>query len=296
MGATLEILRSGPLSTIQDLGRPGYAATGVGESGAADRGSLRLANRLVGNDENAAAIEATLGGLELRAESAVTVAVTGAPCELTAGGCGQAMNTLISLAAGATLRLGAARRGLRSYVAVRGGIDVEPVLGSRSTDLLSGLGPAPLAPGVRLPVGPEPAIRPMEGRPSQRFDTDDLVLRVVPGPRDSWFARSALTRLFTESYVVTSETNRIGVRLDGPALTRVRHGDLPSEGLVAGGLLVPPSGKPTLSLVNHPVLGDFPAIATVLSADLDKAAQARPGQHLRFVALDALAAQAARAA
>lgn len=293
MSAALEILQSGPLSTIQDLGRPGYAATGVGESGAADRGSLRLANRLVGNDENAAAIEVTLGGLELRAGSAVAVAVTGAPCEVTTGGRPQPMNTLLDLAAGATLRLGIARRGLRSYVAVRGGIDVQPVLGSRSTDLLSGLGPAPLSPGARLPVGSEPAIRPMEGRPSQRFDTDDLVLRVVPGPRDSWFTRSALKRLLSESYVVTSETNRIGVRLDGPALTRVRHGDLPSEGLVAGGLLVPPSGKPTLSLVNHPVLGDFPAIATVLAADLDKAAQARPGQRLNFVALDALAARAA---
>lgn len=293
VSAALEVLSSGPLSTIQDLGRPGHASAGVGEGGAADRGSLRLANRLVGNDEGAAAIEATLGGLALRADRAAVLAVTGAPCDITVDGCARSMNAAIHLAAGATLTLGLPERGLRSYVAVRGGIDVAPVLGSRSTDLLSGLGPGPLQPGTRLPVGPEPATQPREIRPPHGFHTDELVLRVVPGPRDDWFTDAALTRLLSEPYLVTSETNRIGVRLDGPELTRARRGELPSEGLVAGGLVVPPTGKPTLSLANHPVLGGYPAIATVLSADLDKAAQARPGQRLHFVALESVAAQAA---
>jgi biotin-dependent carboxylase-like uncharacterized protein len=174
--------------------------------------------------------------------------------------------------------------GLRTYVAVRGGVDVPAVLGSRSTDVLSGLGPAPLAEGAVLPVGdaysgPPPAV---EVAPVPAPSTDDLVVRVVPGPRDDWFTPDALTTLFAEPYTVTADSNRVGVRLDGPALTRARDGELPSEGMVTGSVQVPSGGKPIVFLADHPVTGGYPVIGVVLAADLPVLAQARPGQVVRF--------------
>src|SRR5690606_853896 len=152
----LEVLATGPLATVQDLGRPGLSHLGVGTSGAADRRSFRLANRLVGNSEDAAGIEFTFGGLAFRACRDLTVAITGAPCRITVDGRREAVNSVLRVPAGAELRAGAPTTGLRSYLAVRGGIAVAPVLGSRATDVLSGLGPAPLQPGDVLPVGPPP--------------------------------------------------------------------------------------------------------------------------------------------
>ncbi|GAA4858812.1 5-oxoprolinase subunit C family protein [Saccharopolyspora rosea] len=279
----LEVLATGPLATVQDLGRPGLADIGVGRSGAADRGSLRLANRLVGNDEGAAAVEVTLGGLAVRAGADLVVAVTGAPCPVTVAGRGAAANAVLRLPAGAELRLGAPARGLRSYLAVRGGVAVEPVLGSRATDVLAGLGPDPLEPGAVLPVGPAPARFPqVDAAPVAALPADELVLRVAPGPRHDWFTADALTTLLGEAYEVTAQSNRIGMRLDGPALPRARTEELPSEGMVPGALQVPPSARPTLFLADHPVTGGYPVIAVVTAADVDRAAQARPGQRVRF--------------
>ncbi|GAB3569615.1 biotin-dependent carboxyltransferase family protein [Amycolatopsis endophytica] len=283
MAATLEVVDSGPLSTVQDLGRPGYAAIGVTESGAADRASLRLANRLAGNDEGAAAIEVTFGGFAARATTDVVVAVTGAPCPITVERRGAPMNAALRVPAGEEFRLGWPATGLRSYVAVRGGIAVEPVLGSRATDLLSGLGPEPMRRGTVLPLGgasrcpADPGFTPVAAPPS-----DELALRILPGPRDDWFTESALKTLLAQPYAVTSESNRIGIRLDGPVLPRARHGDLVGEGMVTGALQVPPSGKPTLFLADHPVTGGYPVIAVVVTDDVDKAAQARPGLRVRF--------------
>ena len=282
---TLEVLATGPLSTIQDLGRAGLAGIGVGTSGAADTASLRLANRLVGNDEDAAAIEVTCGGLALRATRDVTVALTGAPCPVTADGRGAAANAVLRVAAGTELRLGVPTRGLRSYLAVRGGIDVEPVLGSRSTDVLSGLGPDPLAPGAVLPVGAAPSRFPVVDAAPVAEHPEEVLLRVRPGPRADWFTDEALTALVSAPYEVTAESNRVGMRLDGPVLERSRDEELPSEGMVTGALQVPPLGTPTLFLADHPVTGGYPVIGVVLAADVAKAAQARPGQrvHFRFV-------------
>ncbi|MFC4004232.1 biotin-dependent carboxyltransferase family protein [Prauserella oleivorans] len=282
----LEVLATGPLSTIQDLGRPGLAGVGVGVSGAADRASLRLANRLVGNDEGAAAVEVTFGGFAARALRDLTVAVTGAPCPVTVDGRGAGTNAVLRVPAGAELRLGVPERGLRVYVAVRGGIAVEPVLGSRSTDVLAGVGPDPVAPGTVLPVGAPPRRFPVtEFAPVPPLPAGELVLRVVPGPRHDWFTADALRTLLHEPYTVTPESNRVGIRLDGPELARARDEELPSEGMVAGALQVPPSGKPTLFLADHPVTGGYPVIAVVVAADVDKAAQARPGMRLRFSTL-----------
>lgn len=283
----LEVLATGPLATVQDLGRPGLSHLGVGTSGAADRRSFRLANRLVGNSEDAAGIEFTFGGLAFRACRDLTVAITGAPCRITVDGRREAVNSVLRVPAGAELRAGAPTTGLRSYLAVRGGIAVAPVLGSRATDVLSGLGPAPLQPGDVLPVGPPPPRFPaVDLAPVPAPADGDLVLRVVPGPRDDWFTDEALRALGGEAYEVTSESNRIGMRLRGAPLQRQRCEELPSEGMVPGALQVPPSGQPTLFLADHPLTGGYPVIAVVLAEDVDRAAQARPGQRIRFRILE----------
>ena len=279
----LEVTRSGPLSTVQDLGRPGLASMGVGPSGAADRSSLTLANRLVGNAESAAAIETTLGGLELLARSDVTVAVTGARRPVDVGGHGASANTVLRVRAGTGLRLGTPVSGLRNYLAVRGGVAVEPVLGSRSTDVLSGLGPDPLEVGAPVPVGDAPDSMPnVEVAPVPLPSGGEVLLRAVPGPRQDWFTDAALKALNSEVYEVTAASDRIGMRLSGPVLQRAVERELPSEGMVAGAVQVPPSGQPTLFLADHPVTGGYPVIATVTSEDVDRAAQLRPGQPVRF--------------
>ncbi|WP_436735710.1 biotin-dependent carboxyltransferase family protein [Streptomyces sp. BBFR102] len=275
----LEILAPGPLATVQDLGRPGLAAMGVGASGAADRSALRLANRLVGNPEGAAAVEATLGGLAVRALRPLTVAVTGAPAPLSTG----APHAVIQLAAGERLELGTPPAGLRSYLAVRGGITVPEVLGSRSRDVLAALGPAPLTPGDVLPAGPAPAAFPsVDLAPVRTPFGGEPELRVALGPRDDWFTAEAVRRLLSGPWTVGAASDRVGMRLEGPALERAVGGELPSEGMVPGALQVPPGGRPVLFLADHPVTGGYPVIAVVLRADLDLAAQTRPGQGLRF--------------
>jgi biotin-dependent carboxylase-like uncharacterized protein len=287
----LRIVRTGPLTTVQDLGRTGYAALGIGTSGAADRGSFTLANRLVGNPEGAAALETTLGGLEVEAVAGgLLFALTGAPCPMTVRRPDGRRRTLAPYAVeylprGAGLRLGTPPTGLRSYLAVRGGIAVPAVLGSRATDTLAALGPRPLRPGTTLPVGAPPSAPPhVELAPVPRPAGGDLELRAVPGPRDDWFA--TLDPLFAEPYEVTVDSDRVGMRLRGPALPRARAEELPSEGMVAGALQVPPSGQPVLFLADHPVTGGYPVAAVVLAADVDLAAQARPGQRLRFRPVD----------
>lgn len=280
---SLEVVATGPLATVQDLGRPGLAALGVGRSGAADRTSYRLANRLVGNSEAAAALEVTLGGLELVAHASVTVALTGAPCPLRIGDRQTAAYAVEQVRAGEVVALGVPPAGMRSYLAVRGGIEVPAVLGSRATDTLAGLGPEPLRPGAVLSVGAPPARYPtVDQAPAALLDGGELDLRVLRGPRHDWFAGHAVPTLVSQPYDVTADSDRIGMRLAGPRLERSHHGELPPEAMVPGALQVPPSGQPTLFLADHPVTGGYPVIAVVLNADIDLAAQARPGQRLRF--------------
>ncbi len=278
----IEVVRSGSLTTVQDLGRPGLAHLGVGHSGAADRGSLRLANRLVGNREAAACLEITLGGFAARFTDAAVVALAGAPCPVRVSGRDGFMHGPIQVAAGAEVSIGAPDRGVRTYLAVRGGIDVAPVLGSRSTDTLAGLGPAPLRTGTRLSIGddagelPEVDLAPVPPIP------EEIVLRVVPGPRDDWFTPAALATLTSTAYEVTTQSNRVGIRLSGTSLERSVTRELPSEGTVCGALQVPSNGQPVLFLADHPVTGGYPVIAVVREPDVCIAAQARPGQRIRF--------------
>lgn len=271
----IEIVEPGALATIQDLGRTGYAALGVPPSGAFDRAALRTANRLVGNPDGAGAVEITLGGLTARLLDAATLALTGAACPGTLD-----WGAAVSVPAGTTVRLGMPRTGLRSYLAVRGGIDVPPVLGSRSTDMLSGLGPPALRRGDVLPIGrtrgPVSGAHAVPPVPSTALTP----LPVLLGPRDDWFATSAVDTLTDIAWAVRSDSDRVGIRLDGPPLARVRAGELPSEPTLPGALQVPPDGRPILLGPDAPVTGGYPVIAVVL--DLDPAAQLRPGDTVRF--------------
>lgn len=285
--AALEVVRAGALTTVQDLGRPGHAHLGVPRSGALDTGAHALANRLLGNPPQAATLETTLDGVGLRARGPVVVAVTGAPCGVRVCGRAVAWGAPVRLRAGAELEVGRAESGLRSYVAVRGGFAVTPVLGSRSTDLLSGLGPPVLSAGTLLPVGapgPDPVtgadVLATPGPPSE------LVLPLRLGPRADWFdAESVTERLLRAQYRVAPASNRIGLRTEaGPPLTRARGGELPSEGMVLGAVQVPPDGHPVVFLADHPVTGGYPVVGVVPPGPaLDAAAQARPGTPVRFV-------------
>ncbi|MFF9110616.1 biotin-dependent carboxyltransferase family protein [Streptomyces sp. NPDC014805] len=281
----LVVVRAGALTTVQDRGRPGHAHLGVPRSGALDAPAAALVNRLTGNPPEAAVLETTLTGCALRPRSAVTVAVGGAPCRVTVDGRPAAWGAPVRVPAGAVLDVGPAVRGVRAYVAVSGGIAVDPVLGSRSTDLLSGLGPAPLADGAVLPLGPETVPYARVDVAPQPCPPDELVLRVVLGPRDDWFTPRALGVLTTRAYRVSAASNRIGLRTEGPALERARPGELPSEGMVLGAVQVPPDGRPVVFLNDHPTTGGYPVIGVVRAADLAAAAQAVPGTPVRFVAV-----------
>ncbi|MDQ2836820.1 MAG: biotin-dependent carboxyltransferase family protein [Actinomycetota bacterium] len=272
----IEVLTPGPLATMQDLGRTGYLELGVGRAGAADRYAHRLANRLAGNVESAATIEITLGGLAIRLLDAATIALTGARCDGASG-----WNTALSLAAGSTVRLGPPATGLRSYLAVRGGFAVTSVLGSRSSDTLSGLGPPPLRAGDRLPVGDQVIGPPSDEAISRPVSRPGI--RVVPGPRADWFSDPA--GLFDQSWSVLPASNRIGIRLDGSPLHRARGGELPSEPTLPGAIQVPPDGRPIVLGPDAPVTGGYPVIAVVFSADLDLLGQLRPGSQVRFTVL-----------
>ncbi|MGW9073994.1 5-oxoprolinase subunit C family protein [Streptomyces yangpuensis] len=282
----LLVVRAGALTTVQDRGRPGYAHLGVPRSGALDTAAYALANRLLGNPPDAAVLETTLDGVTLRALAATVVAVTGAPCPVRVSGRPAAWGAPVGLPAGAELEVGRAESGVRGYVAVRGGLAVAPVLGSRSTDLLSGLGPAVLTAGTTLPVGPA-GPDPVPGADAYGLPAapSELVLPLRLGPRADWFTGASLAGLWRSAFRVSPSSNRIGLRTEGgSALVRARAGELPSEGMVLGAVQVPPDGLPVVFLADHPVTGGYPVVGVVGPGPaLDAAAQARPGTPVRFV-------------
>lgn len=277
------VVRAGALTTVQDLGRAGHAHLGVPRSGALDQHAHRLANRLVGNPPEAATLETTVTGCALRTRCAVTVAVTGAACPVTVDGRPAAWGAPVHVPAGAVLDVGAATYGLRSHVAFAGGIGAEPVLGSRSTDVLSGLGPDPVADGAVLPLGRPHAPATAADAVPHPGPVRELELPVRLGPRHDWFTPAALRTLLTGVWRVSAASNRIGLRTEGPALERARDGELPSEGMALGAVQVPPDGRPVLFLADHPTTGGYPVIGVVREAALSAAAQAAPGTPVRFV-------------
>ncbi len=282
-GRSLTVLRSGALTTVQDAGRPGFAHLGVSQAGALDAPAARLANRLVGNAEQAAVLETTVDGVRLRAATTLTVAVTGAQALLTVGGRAAPWGVAVVLPSGAELDVGPATAGVRSYVAVAGGIVLPPVLGSRSRDTLSGLGPAALSVGDVLPVGPVCGPVPSVDFTVPAATPHPVVLRLLPGPRDDWFGAAGITALCSATYEVSPLSNRVGVRLAGPPVPRLREGELESEGVTLGAVQVPPDGQPVVLLADHPTTGGYPVIGSVDPRDLAALAQARPGTTVCFV-------------
>lgn len=276
----LVVDRPGALALLQDLGRPGYAHLGVSPSGAADRAAHRLANRLVGNPESCATVETVLGGLVLTATELTWVAVTGAATEVVVNRTPTSSHTSLVLGAGDRLTITPPAQGLRNYLAVRGGFLAELVLGSRSTDVLSGLGPAPLTAGQQLATGHSELPLPDTDRAPARTPTRTLA--VTPGPRADWFQPQAWSALLDRDWTVTADADRVAVRLEGPALDRRVHDELPSEGLIRGAVQVPSSGQPLIFGADHPVTGGYPVIAVLTSRAVDAAAQLRPGDRVRF--------------
>ncbi len=275
----LLVVRAGPLTTVQDRGRPGLAHLGVPPSGAADLRSFELGNALVGNDPAAAALEATLVGPTLRFDAPALVAVTGAEAGAMLDG-----RPLVRCEPreGSLLELGPCTGGVRVYVAARGGIDVAAVLGSRSHDVLTGLGPPPLRDGDVLPLGPELPTRAKTLVPDCYLPPPEPVLRVLPGPRADWFAPGALEALTSATWWVALASNRVGTRLEGPQLEHVRQEELLSEGLVTGALQVPAAGQPILLGPDHPTTGGYPVLAVVVTEDLPLAGQLAPGATVQF--------------
>ncbi|KUI00366.1 allophanate hydrolase [Mycolicibacterium acapulense] len=283
MTTTLEILRSGPLALVEDLGRPGLAHMGVGRSGAADRSSHTLANRLVANPGDRATIEVTFGGLAARVHGDdIAIAVTGADTDPTVDGAMFGTNSIHYARDGEVISLGAPRAGLRTYLAVRGGIDVEPVLGSRSYDVMSAIGPQPLRTGDVLPVGEHTEDFPeLDQAPVAAIEDDVLELTVVPGPRDDWFVDPDV--LIRTNWQATNKSDRVGMRLvGGPLEYRWPDRQLSSEGATRGAIQVPPNGFPVILGPDHPVTGGYPVIGVVADEDIDKVAQVRPGQTVRM--------------
>jgi KipI family sensor histidine kinase inhibitor len=304
----LEIVSPGMLTLLQDLGRPGYASMGVSTSGALDPVSLRAANRLVGNPTGTAALELTFGGLRVRARGEQVLAVTGAPAPLRITGPTGTRTASpgrpFALGDGEELVVGPPAAGIRSYLAVRGGFDLPPVLGSLSTDVLAGLGPDPVAAGTVLPVArasrglaavtlPEPAAVSTAsgtgdagsagaGAGADAAEPAEVVLDIVLGPRTDWFSADALDSLARQSWLVSPRSNRVGLRLEGDPLTRVIDAELPSEGTVSGAIQIPPNGQPVLFLADHPLTGGYPVIGAVITAHLPLAGQLPPGARIRF--------------
>lgn len=277
---TLTVERADGLVTVQDHGRVGYAHLGVPRAGALDQPAAALANRLVGNGPTRALLEVTAAGLTLRSDRALTFAVTGARCEVTAGGRHRPFGEPVTVPAGTRIVLGPALTGVRSYLAVSGGLAVARLLGSRSTDTLSGLGPPVVTPGTVLPVGSARRPRPVDVVPPS--DADARV-RLWPGPRPEAFGPGTWSRLVEGSYAVSQASDRVGIRLVGPPLARAGSAELPSEGMVTGAIQVPPDGQPVILMHDHPVTGGYPVVAVVDERDLPVCAQLRPGDPVPFI-------------
>ncbi|HJR13887.1 MAG TPA: biotin-dependent carboxyltransferase family protein [Rhodanobacteraceae bacterium] len=303
---TIEVIKPGLLTTFQDAGRRGFAHLGIGRSGAFDESAWRIANALCGNAVDVCALEITLLGPTLRFHAGAWIAVTGAPVPFRVDGVEQPAWAPVFVAAGATLEFGAMRTGCRSYLAVRGGFDVLPVLGSRSTDVNAALGPnggRPLRTGDVLTIGSASTNSPDTPRAAPKWRLDprpwwsggpQASLRLLPATHLDQLTEKSRKILFSEPFNVELNSNRVGVRLTGPSLECSRPIEMISEGCVPGLVQLPPSGQPIAFGPECPVSGGYPRIGQIAAVDIARLAQLRPGDALRFVrctleqALDAL--------
>lgn len=276
---------AGLRTLVQDAGRPGLAHLGISACGAWDRAAHALANRLVGNEPDAAGLEILLGNVALRLHGGpALVAITGAEGPVRVDGRPVALHSPVLLQDQQVLQLGTPVRGLRSHLAVRGGLAGTPAFGSLSSDPTRGLGPAVLRTGDELVIGNR-GQRTVTGTDlacALAAAGPELVLRAVWGPRDDWFTDAARASFTDQSWLVTDQTDRVGCRLDGRSLTRQVSGELASEGTRRGAVQVPASGLPVVFGPDHPTTGGYPVIAVVDGPDADLLSQAAPGQRLRF--------------
>jgi KipI family sensor histidine kinase inhibitor len=286
---TLRVLQPGLLTTVQDAGRWGRQHEGVPVSGAMDASSLGEANCAVGNPRGAAALEVTLGGLELRLEHAGALAVAGGDLDATIDGRRMSHAARVEHQRGSVVRFGARRTGARAYLAFEGGLDAPLCMGSRSTDLTTAIGGwhgRRLRAGDCVPVGqaagPATASAPPAPRTVHQIPSGGARVRVLPGPHDDWFPSAAIEVLRRTRYEVTSESNRMGYRLRGPHPLPRETGEMISDATCAGGLQVPPSGQPILLMADRQVTGGYPIVATVISADLPVVGQLAPGDWIEF--------------
>ncbi len=278
---SLLVVEPGPLTLVQDAGRPGLGAQGVGAAGAFDRAAMRQLHDLLGDPPDAAVLEVLGGGLKLRAEADHRLAVTGGIGPVHVDGEHVEHGRAFVARAGQEVVVGPVALGLRAYVGVAGGLEVDPVLGSRSADTMSGLGPPKLAAGDVIVVG-------LPSHPAEIEDVPALLtsgvttVSAIPGPRDDWFTGDAVRVFFSAQWTVSARSDRIGVRLEGPALEREVTDELPSEPCVRGSVQVVSAGMPVVLGPDHPVTGGYPVIAVVLDDYVDRLAQARPGEIVRF--------------
>lgn len=289
--AKIHVLKNGWLTTVQDLGRYGHQHYGVSVSGAMDPFSTIVANRLVGNPDQAAVLELTLKGPELQFEQDTVVAITGANLSPTLDGHNAPTWECILIPRGSRLHFGLPRAGARAYLAIAGGFEAPLVMGSRSTHWASetgGLGGRPLKQGDRLYCG----------KPAQSVERfigtrllDELIphyersvtLRLIPGPQQSFFEEKALTTLTDSLYSVSPQSDRMGYRLTGPKIISTGSAQFISDGTAMGALQVPSDGQPILLMADRQTTGGYPKIAVVISLDLPLAAQLTPGDRIKFI-------------
>jgi antagonist of KipI len=286
MTGALSVVKPGLLTTVQDLGRYGHQASGVPVAGPMDTFSHRLANQLVGNVASAATLEITLIGPELIVEADTTMAITGAHFEVTCDDRAIETGASFAVARGQRIKFGRIVEGARAYVAVAGGVQTEPVLGSRATHLVSKMGGfngRALALGDRVPIAGEPPPRPSRKSAGLTLPTKGrALLRVIPGPQADWFQADALRAIASVSFRISPQSNRMGYRLQGPPLVRVRDEELISEPLGIGAIQVPAAGEPILLMADRQTAGGYPKIGYVISADLPLAGQLKPGDFIEF--------------
>ena len=282
---SLTVVKPGMLTTVQDLGRRGYQGLGVPVSGPMDAYSHRLANQILGNDPSAAALEVTLLGPELVADGYLTCAATGADLSLTVDGKPAPLNQAFHIKSGARLKWGARISGTRMTLAIRGGLDVPPTLGSRATHVASRMGPfggRALRAGDVLPVGTATdAVRPVSGNPLEIPD-GGAHLRVLPAVHRQRFTDDAWGLLVHARFTISPQSNRMAYRLDGPVLGHAGAADILSEAMPCGAVQVPASGLPILLLAERATTGGYATIANVITADLPIAGQLAPGDWIQF--------------
>ena len=310
MTAAFTVLRPGMLASVQDLGRHGYRQLGICPGGALDTLALVLANRLVGNPDGAAGLEITMGGCELRFEAPMRIAWAGDDFDARLDGQPVWPGWSLPVRAGQILRFGRANRlngkaGIRTWLAVAGGIDVPVILGSRSTDLKAGFGGHEgralkagdtLVCGAAALTAAQLGARPFGGRlpPWQPDPADGAIeLRILPGPEFEHFTVASREQLWRDAWRITSQSNRMGSRLEGPELKRKRSAEMLSSGVIPGTIQVPHSGRPIVLMGDAQTIGGYPRIGVVIRADLWKLVQAPLDGRLRFRVVDAAEALAA---